>query len=223
MSSLVTLQQRFLSGNYLRSLNYHNTPAAKTACYEQQLACYAQHFSGVSETDLDAFLTTGRWHKDKPGLIHAFYNGYRNNYEVLKPLLERYGFVGWFFVPSDFASAEPAQQRAFAEAHRIRLVPDEYPDGRFALSWQEIRELDQTHVVASHTKTHSLIAHDSPESMQREIVASQQDFVERLGHQVRAFAWLSGSDYGVHPEADAHLLEAGYKYLFSNFKIQKLR
>ena len=220
---IASLQQSFLNGNYIRSINYHNTPAAKKNWYERQLSFYAKYFSGVAEADLESFLTTGQWHKDKPGLIHAFYNGYRNNYDVLKPLLERYGFTGWFFIPSDFASAEPASQTAFAESHRVRLVPNEYADGRFALNWQEICELDKRHVVASHTKTHSLISADSPADMHREIVLSQQDFEAQLGHKVSAFAWLSGSDYGEHLEADGYLLEAGYKYLFSNFKIQKIQ
>jgi len=217
------LASKFLNGNYIRSVNYHNTPVAKADWYERQLEFYAQHFSSVTEAELAHFLTTGQWCKDKPGLIHAFYNGYRNNYDVLKPLLEHYGFVGWFFIPSDFVSTHPFQQVDFAEAHRLRLVPDEYPDGRYALSWSEVRELSEDHVIASHTKTHSLISPDSPADMQREIVMSQQDFENELGRKVDAFAWLSGSDYGQHPEADAYLLEAGYKYLFSNFKIQKVQ
>lgn len=216
------LQLRFLTGSYLRSINYHNTPAASAAWYERQLAFYATHFSSVNERDLESFSTTGRWHKAKPGLIHAFYNGARNNYDVMKPLLEHYGFVGWFFIPSDFASTAPPLQRSFAEAHGIRLIPDEYPDGRIAMSWQEIRELDGSHVVASHTKTHSRISPDSTKDVQREIVASQQDFERQLGHKVSSFAFLSGSALGIDPEADRYLHEAGYRFLFSNFKVQKL-
>lgn len=219
---LDTLQTSFLNGSYIRTINYHNTPASKADWYEQQLRFYAHFFSSVTEDDLERFLTTRKWHKDKPGLIPAFYNGYRNNFDVMKPLLKYYGFVGWFFVPSDFVSTKPAQQATFAESHRLRLVPEEYADGRFALSWSEIRELAKDHVIASHTKTHSLISPDSPEAMQREIVMSQQDFEQKLGRKVRAFAWLSGSDYGKNPEIDGYLLEAEYEYLFSNFKIQKL-
>ena len=208
-------------GQYIRSINFHNTPAYRAEEYKRQLEFCQHYFSSVSEEDLESFLTTGQWHKDKPGLIPAFYNGYRNNFDVMKPLLERYGFVGWFFVPSEFVSTPPQLQRTVALEHTMRVL-DEYEDERVALSWDEVRELDKHHVVASHTKTHSKISLELAEDLEREIVASQHDFVKELGHAVKSFAWLFGSEYGVHKEADKYLHEAGYRYLFSNFKIQKL-
>jgi hypothetical protein len=78
-------------------------------------------------------------------------------------------------------------------------------------------------VVASHTKTHSHIALDAKQDLEREIVGPQRDFERELGHPAKSFAWLFGSEYGVHGEADKYLHQAGYRYLFSNFKIQKLR
>lgn len=221
MNTLTDLQQKFLKGSYVRSINYHNTPVVRVREYEKQLAFYSQYFCGVSEEDLALFLTTGRWHKDKPGLIHAFYNGYRNNYDVMKAPLENYGFIGWFFIPTAFASLKE-KQLEFAEKHTIKVIANEYTDGRYALNWQEIKDLDKKHVIASHTKTHSPIAEDSVVDIEREILGSQTDFAHYLGHKVSSFAWLSGSPYGVQKKADRYLLEAGYQYLFSNFKIQKL-
>jgi peptidoglycan/xylan/chitin deacetylase (PgdA/CDA1 family) len=216
-----SLKQGLSAGQYIRTVNFHNTPAHRTEQYEQQLEHYARHFSSVTEDDLETVLTTGQWCKAKPGLILAFYNGYRNNFDVMKPLLEHYEFVGWFFTPSEFVGTPPPLQKAFALEHTMRVV-DEYEDGRVALSWDEVRELEKQHVVASHTKTHSRITLDVARDLEREIVGSQQDFVRELGHPVKAFAWLLGSEYGVHKAADKYLHKAGYRYLFSNFKIQKL-
>jgi peptidoglycan/xylan/chitin deacetylase (PgdA/CDA1 family) len=220
--TFTSLQQNLQQGAYIRAVNFHNTPAYRAKQYEKQLEHCAHYFSAVTENDLEAFLTTGQWHKEKPGLIPAFYNGYRNNFDVIKPLLERYGFVGWFFIPSEFVSTPTPLQKTFALEHTMKVVENEYEDERVALSWDEVRELDKGHVVASHTKTHSRITLDVPQDLEREIVGSQHDFERELGHSVKSFAWLFGSEYGVHLEADKYLHEADYRYLFSNFKIQKL-
>ena len=222
MTSLAALHSALAQGGYIRSVNYHSTPARCADAYERELEAYARQFAGVSEGELEAFLRTGHWPKSKPGLILACYNGYRNNYDVMRPLLERYGFTGWFFVPTEFVNTAPAQQSAFAAAHAIRLTADEYPDGRVALDWDELRSLDAKHVIASHTKTHSRAALDDPSALEREIVGPQRDFCAQLGHPVRSFTWLWGSPFGLNEAADAFVLEAGYVSLFSNRAIQRL-
>ena len=42
------------------------------------------------------------------------------------------------------------------------------------------------------------------------------------GAPVEIFCWLHGAEAGVNPRADAMLREAGFRYLFSNFKVQRL-
>lgn len=220
---LSSLRHGLTQGAYVRSVNYHSTPATHKDQYEQQLELYANHFTGVGESDLATFLTTKEWSKDKPGLIFAFYNGYRNNYDVMKPLLEHYGFTGWFFIPTEFVSTVSSEQRAFAAEHNIRIAPHEYPDERVAIDWTEVRTLDSEHVVASHTKTHTQVSlHDRGELF-REIVGAQHDFTRQLGHPVKAFAWLWGGEFGMNPKADNLVLEAGYSFLFSNYKIQRVQ
>lgn len=219
-----TLQEIGTHG-LIQTLNFHNTPADKAASYEAQLAGYAEQFRSVNEDDLERSFSQRGWPYTKPGLIVAFFNGYRNNYDVAAPLLERYGFKGWFFVPSGFLEVEPALQRTFAGRSKIRVSPGEYPDGRIAMSWDEARDLERRgHVIASHTRTHQYAcARDlSTEDLHREIALSQGDFRAQLGHEVRAFAWIYGSGYGVNPEADAYLKASGYRYLFGNHKLHYL-
>ncbi|HZY69081.1 MAG TPA: hypothetical protein VFE52_10855, partial [Devosia sp.] len=59
-------------------------------------------------------------------------------------------------------------------------------------------------------------------ALESEIVGSQQDFTRELGHTVRSFAWLFGGAYGENRLADAMVDRAGYEFLFSNFKVQRL-
>lgn len=220
---LSQVRQGLGRGSYVRSVNFHNTPAYRTVTYRRQLAWYARHFTGVNDQELTAFLTTGRWQKCKPGLILAFYNGYRNNFDVMKPLLDHYGFTGWFFVPTDFVNAAPKDQRAFAAGHNMRVMPEEHSGDRLALSWDELRVLDCAHVVASHTKTHTKISHENVDALREELIGPQLEFAKQLGHHVRALAWLWGSPFGVFPVADKLVLEAHYSLLFSNYKIQRVQ
>jgi peptidoglycan/xylan/chitin deacetylase (PgdA/CDA1 family) len=207
----------------IRTVNFHDTPRVRAAEYNLQLERYSRSFTSVDEHDLDQYLTTGCWHKPKPGLIVALYNGYRSNYDVLLPLLKRYRFVGWFFVATAFVDTPAVEQAAFLARHTLKAVTNEYTDGRYALNWSELKDLDRNHIVASHTRHHSKLAAQQPERLEGEIVGPQDDFDLHLGHRVRSFASLSGAAFGEQTEADRWIKAAGYQFVFSNLKIQRLR
>lgn len=211
------------AGACLRVVNYHNTPAYRATQYEAEFAALARRYRPVTEDDLSRFLQTGDWPHDRPGIIPAFYNGYRNNFDVARPLLDRVGLVGWFFAVPGYTACPVAEQLDFGAAHTLATIACEYPDGRHALSWDELRTLDRAgHVVASHTRSHSRVSLDDADALHSEIVGAQQDFAAHLGHPVRAFAWLLGGRYGENPVADSAVDRAGYEFLFSNLAVQRL-
>lgn len=212
----------FQTGAAISVINYHNTPARRAAQYDRELEAVAKRFAPTTEDDLATFIETGRWPHAKPGAVIALYNGYRNNYDVFRPLLEKHGLVGWFFATSGYVSCPVADQVRFGGQHNLKTILDEYPDGRYALSWDELRAMDGRHVIASHTRNHAQVSLSDERALECEIVGSQEDFCAQLGHPVRAFAWLFGSAYGEAPVADRHLDLAGYEFLFSNFKIQRV-
>lgn len=219
--TFASVQRGLARGSYLRTINFHNTPERRAAEYEAQIARYAEHFRAVGEADLDGYLSGTRPPGNRPGLLPILFEGYRNNL-WLAEVLERHGLIGWFFVPAGFPDVPVAEQHDFARAHHIGLDPDD-AGGRVAMTWDELRALDERHVIACHTLTHSLLTPDSPDDLlQREIVDSKLRLEQALGHEVTTFAWLYGSEYGLNERADAKLREAGYRYLLSNFKIQKL-
>lgn len=215
-------QSMLQSRPLIRAANFHNTPKYREREFEEQLQQWSESFSSVNEVELDAYLSTGVWPKAKAGLIIGLYNGYRNQYDIMRPLLERYGFVGWYFVPTAFASAPPGEQTAFVASRTLKIIPNEYSDGRYALDWEELKILDKRHVVACHTRNHAKLADDLA-YLQNEIVGPQQDFEQHLGHRVRSFAWLSGAPYGDHPVSDRLIDAAQYQFVFSNYTIQKIR
>ena len=134
----------------LRVVNYHLTPASRADQYDREFAALAAKYAAVREDDLQAYLTSGVWPMGRDGVLPVFYNGYRNNYDVARPLLEKHGLVGWFMAVPGYTECPNAEQDSFAASHTLATVQDEYEDGRSALSWDELRALDGPHVVASH-------------------------------------------------------------------------
>jgi hypothetical protein len=198
-------------------------PFARKEQYARQLEHLGRSFSSVSEHDLDLFLATGRWHKAKPGVICAVYEGYRNGYDVLRPLLEQHGLIGWFFIITGFIEAEPREQLTFAQGHEIDMETHEYSDGRYALSWDELKELDRRHVVACHTRAHRPLDKLPLSEREDEVVGTQRLFEQRLGHPVRSFVSYGGPVYGKDPITDRLITRAGYQFVFSNLRIQRIR
>lgn len=217
------LEQSMAKGPMVRAVNFHSTPRVRLDEFRQQLARLSRAFSPVTEDDLDRYLATGHWSKPKPGIIVSVYEGYRNGFDVMLPLLEEFGLIGWFFVITGFVNAPPANQLAFAAAHDIQMTTHDYGEGRHALTWDELRQIDRRHVVASHARSHIWLASRDAATQESEIVGSQRDFRENLGHPVRAFVSYGGPAYGAHPPTDRLIDTAGYQFVFSNLKIQRLR
>lgn len=211
------------AGRYVRALNLHVTPAARAGALEATLAALAERFVPVGEDELVRLLATGVWDADRPGLLVCVFNGYREGAEVAAPILERVGFVGWFFVCTGWVEAPAGEQRAFAERHGIALAGPDPPDGRLALSWPEIVALGERHVIASHTRTHAEPVPGTPSSvLEAEALGSRADLAARLGRPVRTFAWRGGLPIGVDPAVDAVLARSGYALIVSNAAVQRL-
>lgn len=208
----------------IRVVNYHNTPRSRAGQMERELQQYSRAFTSVSEDDLRGYVQTGQWNKSKPGMIPVLYEGYRNGYDVIAPLLEKYGFIGWFFIITEFIKGPVTDQASYAKSHHIGMQTREYPEGRYALSWQEIRELSKKHVIASHARNHAELSAMPEEARRAEIFGSQEDFQKNLGRPVLAFASLRGPAQNEHPEVDTAKLvvEAGFEFVFSNYEIQRV-
>jgi peptidoglycan/xylan/chitin deacetylase (PgdA/CDA1 family) len=187
------------------------------------MARLSRSFHPVNENELEDYLATGAWNQRKPGVIIAVYEGYRNGYDVLLPLLDRYGLVGWFFVITGFVNTPPPEQLTFALEHDIGMVTREYADGRYALSWDELRAIDHRHVIASHARSHVSLTSLDEAQRESEIVGAQNDFANSLGHPVRSFASYGGPPYGSDAVSDQLIRRARYQFVFSNFRIQRVR
>ena len=127
---------RYLVNNsFIRVVNYHNTEKVDAERFEREIAAFAENFTSVSMEDIDRFFETRKWDKEKPGLIPAVFEGFRNGYDVMLPILEKYGFKAWYYIPCFFMDIPVQEQLRFTEHYDLTVYhPEEYPDGRYAMT-----------------------------------------------------------------------------------------
>jgi peptidoglycan/xylan/chitin deacetylase (PgdA/CDA1 family) len=212
-SMLLHLQSR-LFNPYIRCLNYHDVPPDQADNFERQLHFYAREFESIDREGLMA-LHSGWWHSSKPGLILCFDDGLRSHADIVAPILETHGFVGWFMVPPAFIDAEPNEQRTFARDHSIEHADFDPEDPRIAMTWDDIQGLDQRHVIGCHSWDHTrLTASLSPHDLEPQTYYAKQRIETVLGHDVDVFTWVGGEEWSYSRTAAAAIREAGFKYVF---------
>ncbi len=180
---------------FARAINYHDIAESDAAAFERQLRYYAAHFEPVGYDDLIALLG-GTWRGRRPGLILSFDDGLRSHVEIAAPLLERYGFTGWFFIP-------------------VGLLGSRQNDTDH-MTVEDLRLLAGRHVIGCHTVSHVRLSRElSPEVLEREIVGAKQALETALpGAAVDVFCWVGGEEWSYSREAARLVKLAGYKFSF---------
>jgi len=193
-------------GRYIRAVIYHATPASLADNLRRHLDFYRRHFDNATPDDLSRCLAGQRDPASRPGLIITFDDGYADNYEVAAPLLEEYGFTGWFFVSSGRVGDRDVSRPDG------KAAPD---DGPF-MTFDEMKDLRaRGHVVGCHTHSHSRLADAlGPARLVEEIAHSHRRLEQALDFPVDVFCWVGGEEWSYSIEA-ARLVAARYRYAFT--------
>lgn len=203
INSLGHFVQRGALFPFIRVVNYHVIPAEHAANFAEHLKFYSSRFINVDEQMLRDFLDGKKWPHDKPGLIISFDDGTRDHADIAAPLLEQYGFTGWFFVPSGWMT-DPNGEKA-------EFVPEDVEP----LTHQQLRYLDENHVVGCHTETHCRLTADlSEEKLRFETVDAKKHLEELVGHKVTSFCWVGGEEYTYNAKAAEFISYERYGYAF---------
>ncbi len=210
---------------YIRAVAYHHTDRSATASLRRQLDYFRRHYHGLVEDDLDAFFTRGELGEarkpgaartgGKPGLIISFDDGLVDHYGVAAPLLEEYGFKGWFFVPAALPLMAISEQRAFCEANGLFLPPDS--GERIGMNREELVDLARRgHVVGCHTMNHRRFnGFVDAELLGRELKLAGDALGAVMGAVPRSFAWVGGEPDTYHPLVQEALEREGFSYAFT--------
>lgn len=201
INSLGHFIQRAAFFPFIRVLNYHEIPADQSTNFEEHLRFYSTKFVNVGKALLEDFLETGKWPHKQPGLIISFDDGTRSHYEVAAPLLEKYGFTGWFFVPSAWVLEEGAETPDFV-GDNVTLTPE------------QLKYLDENHVVGCHSETHCRLSEDlGAEKLRFETLTAKESLEKLLGHEVDVFCWVGGEEY-TYSKTAADFIKQGYDLSF---------
>jgi peptidoglycan/xylan/chitin deacetylase (PgdA/CDA1 family) len=213
------------SKSWIRVVNYHNTKIRDKDRFEQEVRIFSENYSPVSFTDLDTFFNTKKWPHEKPGLIPAVFEGWRTGHDVFLDILNKYGFKGWYYIPAFFPDVPIQEQIPFCKPHGLRLfAAEDYDDPRCCMTWDEIREVAKTNEICCHTGTHAELDENmSDDTLRREIVDSKKKLEDEIGREVPVFCWRGGQDYKHSEFAHKYFEEAGYRYIVSNLKIERIR
>lgn len=204
--------QSLLRSPYIRAVNYHEIPRSERAAFEAQLVYYQRHFEPVGLAELEAFLA-GSWRPKRPGLILSFDDGLRSHAEIAAPLLEQYGFPGWFCVPAGLPDAACEDPQTLRRRHDLIFDEQGYPDRRGVLDWEEVRRLDRHHVIVCHSFSHRRLSADlAPADFEFEVAKAKAHLEEQLGHRLRVFAWVGGEEPAYSSEGAALIRRAGFDY-----------
>lgn len=177
---------------YIRIVNYHDTSKAFAYNFEKQLKWYTDFFSNISYEEFNAFMSGKKMEKKRPGLMITFDDGYKGNYDVAFPLLEKYGFTGYFMCSSDLVNT----------------------DGY--MTYKNLSEIvEKGHVIGDHTATHHrMLETDSEELLKYEIMNSKKNLELGSRSKVDIFCWCGGEEEHYTRRAQEMINRSGYKYGF---------
>lgn len=194
INSLGFAFQRWFLSPFIRVVNYHDVTPEQAANFESHLQFFSSRFTDVDEKRLRGFLNGDPWQAKKPGIILSFDDGLASHAETVAPLLEKYGFTGWFFVPAE------------------RVDPHSAAEG--CATADQILSLTKKHVIGSHTTTHCRLSSGLPdETLRSEVVGSRSILETALGHEIRIFCWVGGEEFS-YSRAAADLINEAYELGF---------
>lgn len=199
-------------GCYQRTLHYHNTPKKNEELYRKQLAYMKENYEVLSPKQAYEYLQ-GKETSNRPSIIIGAFDGYRNNYEVLWKLLETYELKAWFLLVTDFLDTPADEQKNLLLKYKMQWYPEEYADGRYAMRWDEAKEIAQTQVIVNHTSTHYMLTENTPEEiLQYEIEQAHEKIVKEIGKRPEIISWLGGAGLGKNKLAEEKLRKLGYHF-----------
>lgn len=167
----------------------------------RQLDFFRRHFDNADPTRLTATIE-GR--ATGPAILLSFDDGYRSNYEVAAPLLEEFGFTGWFFVSSGRLRAEQGGKTADG------VEADDF------MSVEELRDLaERGHVIGCHTHSHVRLSSTLPsERLDAEIADARATLARLLNLPVDSFCWVGGEEASYSAAAQRLIEREGYALAF---------
>lgn len=121
--------------------------------------------------------------------VFTFDDNYRSVLELAKPILDRHGYPGTLYVPTDW----PSQSRAMRWPGIDRWLGTRHEPEMLSLDWQELRDLADTGwEIGSHTCSHPHLTELDDVTLERELSESKARIEQELGSPCTSLAYPYG-------------------------------
>lgn len=164
---------------------------------EQMAFLHNRGYTCLSVEALLALAKAGTTQNRKTFVL-TFDDGYEDFYQVVYPILQKFGFTATVFLVADLIS-----------------MPDELRQKRKNryLSWEQIRGLQKKGIsFGSHTSSHVNLPTLEPEAALQELTDSRQKLEAGLGQPVR---WMAYPFSATNCDIEGLAEKAGYEAAFS--------
>lgn len=172
----------------LRILMYHRVTDAhpsKRLCVpvarfaEQMRWLNQEGYRTITFREAIGWVTSDKRQATSKTVVLTFDDGYEDNFIHAAHIMQRYGFVGTFFIPSAFIAAGP-------NGHPAQDRP---------MTWQQLKELAaRGHEIGAHSVSHAKLSRIPEDQVVYEVRRCKEDLEAGLGQPVRTFCYPSG-DY----------------------------
>jgi peptidoglycan/xylan/chitin deacetylase (PgdA/CDA1 family) len=173
--------------------------------FERQLAELSRR--GIRSGGLADLVELEAGRKIAPSVFLTFDDGFRDNYEVVLPLLRKHGFGAFVFVLPPLVDGGAAFEWPEVAADQKR-----FPTTMRSVTWAMLEEMKEGGFeVGGHTLSHPHLPQLGGEALREELSQSRARIVERLGScDTLAYPFGEWS-----PEVAAAARECGYRFAFS--------
>jgi peptidoglycan/xylan/chitin deacetylase (PgdA/CDA1 family) len=176
-----------------------------TEAFWRQVAFLRRHYRIVTLANAVAQLRSGAVRT--PTVVLTFDDGYGDNFISLRAVAEETGTPVALFL-----AIQPIETR-----QEFRHDLDQGIRGFLPLTWDQIRYWRERGAeFGSHTMTHADCGAADPQSLEEEVVKSQQVLEGRLGEPVSFFAFPFGERQNISAPA-MRMAESTYSYVLSGF------
>jgi len=139
--------------------------------------------SGYTTITLWEYVNSMMMNKPVPsqGIVLTFDDGYKNNYDVMFPILKSFGFTATIFVVTGFMGKEDSWEKDEG-------IPD-LP----LLSWNEVMEMKKYGLdFQPHSHSHPLLTHLTEDKIRAELINSKREIESRLNEKAGVFCYPYG-------------------------------
>jgi peptidoglycan/xylan/chitin deacetylase (PgdA/CDA1 family) len=175
------------------------------AAFERHCRFFKRHFQVVPLRELVHRLAHG--HSIDRHLAITFDDGYRDNFDNARPVLEKLALPATFFVVTDWMGS-----RVVPEWDRERGVQHPW------MTWDEVRALHQHGFeIGAHTRSHVDLGAVSPAEARAEVLGARLELEQQLGARVESCAYPFGGRQHVSEANREVVKSAGFRCCCSGF------